>query len=293
MRNKPSEFKAGTSRTLKSDNCDMEKKLAELFTRSGQREGIKKFPFNMDLSSNLQSKMVVNRRDNLQLVNHTQQFAMTLKTHIGKNSIKTEQEEVEVKESQKAVVACDKSPLDLDQKQQNLKAKRKFQQISRSNRGPTIPPKESKLNASSVSTFKRQKSDIDDDNVCLKELVGGKHLKKVPQEYCGKEHNTSLAIILHPFSQPQESKRPSNLPLTSKNKDLTVNSNFSNSHGHGTESGSFENDPNATAIIPLSSLEDMKLNQLKAIAKLHKLPKISKLRKKELIELIVKRQGCQ
>ncbi|PON88381.1 Nucleic acid-binding, OB-fold containing protein [Trema orientale] len=297
MRNKPSEFKASNSRTLKSDNCDKEQKPAELFTKPAQKEGIKSVQLNKDVSSNLQSKMVVNRRDHLQLVTYTQQLAMTSEIHLGKNSIKTKLEEVgesEVEKSQK-VVACDKFRLDLGQKQQSRQAKRKIQSNSQSINGPTLPLAGRKLNASSISASKRQKSDIDDDNVVLKQLIGGKHLKKtIPRDICAKGHNNPLAMIL-PFSQPQESKETSKLPLSSQMKDLTVN--FADSNGHATDSDSFPSDHNAMASVPLSSpshkLDDMKVQELKILAKQYNISKVSKLKKKELVEQIAKRQGCQ
>lgn len=301
MRNEPSdsEFKASTSRTVSSDNCDTEQKIAELITKSTQKESIKNFQLNKDVSLNLRAKMVVNRKDNLELVINSRQFAMTLKNHIGRNSIKTEPEEVEKpedEEPQKALIAYDKFLLELGQKRQSLKAKRKFQSNLQSIRESTLPPTEGKSNASSTSTtFKRRKPDMDDDNVCLNQLIGGKNLKKmVPRNSCAKEHDNPLATIPH-LPQPQETKRTSNMPPSSQMKDLTVNLNFSDSHVHVTDSGPVDNDPNARASVPFSSrsrrLNDMKLPELKTMAKRYNI-KVSKLKKQQLIELIAERQGC-
>lgn len=297
--NKTSEFKVSTSSPAKTDNCDVDQKLIDI-KRTARKEGIKDskaFVLNKFNSSNSWSRTVVNGRDDRQIVTNTQHLALALQAQLGKNTIKAELElgEPVVEESNKAVIAGCKTHLNLDQQLQSPKTKRKFQSDSQSIIGPIFPPTERKLNASSVSAYKRQKSDSVDDNASLKQLMSGKHLKKSAQLECHtKEHGTSLAVAEHSFS-PQESKRTGNLQLNAHMKDSSVNLNVSESLGHATHSGSVDNDPNARALVqlplPIEKLKGMKVQQLKAIAKENDMKNYSKLKKEQLIQFLTERLG--
>lgn len=297
--NKTSEFKVSTSSPAKTDNCDVDQKLIDI-KRTARKEGIKDskaFVLNKFNSSNSWSRTVVNGRDDRQIVTNTQHSALALQAQLGKNTIKAELElgEPVVEESNKAVIAGCKTHLNLDQQLQSPKTKRKFQSDSRSIIGPIFPPTERKLNASSVSAYKRQKSDSVDDNASLKQLMSGKHLKKSAQLECHtKEHGTSLAVAEHSFS-PQESKRTGNLQLNAHMKDSSVNLNVSESLGHATHSGSVDNDPNARALVqlplPIEKLKGMKVQRLKAIAKENDMKNYSKLKKEQLIQFLTERLG--
>ncbi|XP_062117828.1 uncharacterized protein LOC133831507 isoform X2 [Humulus lupulus] len=303
MRSIPAEFNSSTSRTLKSDDCAMEEKVTELCTKIAQNERIN-FPLSKDTSSNSQPRMVVNGRDNVQLVTKTEAFAMTLNNSTVKKSIMTKLNNVgepDVEKSQKAAVVFDNSQLDSSKQQQSQLAKRKFQSNSQSIRETTstfCSTTESNSNGSLGSSLKRLNSVLDEDDVSLVQLMGGKQLKKMGQrDFCAEDHNTSVAIVL-PISQPQQSKRTSNVPRNSEKKDSTVNSNFSDSQRpSATDSGSVDNDPDATLTQLLSGsrrLEDLKLQELKAVARSLKLTKTSKLKKSELIEVIAaKRAECR
>lgn len=303
--NKTSEFKARSLSPAKTENCNMDQKLID-FKRAARKEVFKDskvFVLNEFNSSNPWSKTVMNRQDDLQVVTNTKHLASSLQAQFGKTIIKAEPvvEETINEVSNKAVVLYDKSQLNSGQQPQSRRTKRKFQSDSRSISGHIFCNQASKLNASSVSTFKRLKSDADDDNASLKKLMSGKHLRPALLECQNKDHGTSLAIVEYLFSQPLESKGTTNLPLGTHMKDSSINLNFSVSNRHAAQSGSVNYDPESKPLVQLPTADErlleklrkLKLTELKAIARDRKLKSYSKLKKGPLIQFLAEQLGHQ
>ncbi|GMN55399.1 hypothetical protein TIFTF001_024519 [Ficus carica] len=303
--NKTSEFKASSLSPAKTVNCDMDQKLIDI-KRAARKEVFKDskvFVLNKFNSSNPWSKTVMNNRDDLQVVTNTTHLALSLQAQFGKTIIKAEPvlEEPINEVSNKAVVLYDKSQLNSGQQPQSRRTKRKFQSDSRSIIGHIFRNQDSKLNASSISTFKRLKADADDDNASLKKLMSGKHLRPALLECQNKDNGTSLAIVEYLFSQPLESKGTANLPLGAHMKDSSINLNFSDSNRHAAQSGSVNYDPQSKPLVQLPTADErlleklrkLKLTELKAIARDCKLKSYSKLKKGPLIQFLAEQLGHQ
>ena len=198
--------------------------------------------------------------------------------------------------SQKPFVAFDKSHLNTSLKPQSQRMKRKLQPDSQSIGGQSVPPTKKNYNASSLSTYKRRKDDTDDVDTSLKQLLLGKRSKKSTLlEPSAKEHGTLPIVVQHPLPQPPESNP--NLPLIAHTEELTIDLKFPDPRPNPGNGGSIGNNSNSWALVPAHAptikLTDLRVPDLKDLARRHNLKSFSKLRREELVKFLAERLGYE
>ncbi|KAH7511821.1 hypothetical protein FEM48_Zijuj12G0023200 [Ziziphus jujuba var. spinosa] len=230
------------------------------------------------------------------------------------------------------VVYDKKSHLNVDVKPKTAMGKKKFQTYTKSVQGRTLSAAEIELQTPISKAKRQPKSDIHDDSAPLSQLIVWKPLKKsVQPDHCTKEHGKMVKKEKEQwhnceieFKDPiLESKRKrkhasslpfsagsnvhaSSLPFSAGSNVLAANMDDSVSPSNGTVSGCkalqmvksspLAVDSSGWAIVPVPSatfnFADLKVPELKAIAKKRKLKKFHKLKKKDLIELL-EHPSCQ
>lgn len=311
--NKSSASQLSASRLAKNKNCGVKQKLIGFVPQTSQQEGINDSivpMINKVDSLNSQSKMEVDVRNLLQIATRSQHLELTLEAQIGKGTPETEPKEV--RESQLGSQKSSHSNVGV--KPKSAMGKRKLQTYAKSVRGRTLPSTEIELQTP-ISKAKIQliSDNIDDDSATLNQLIVWKPLKKsVQPDHCAKEHGTMVKKEKKQWQNckievkdpillsKRKRKHTSSLPFSAESKVLAASMDDSVLPSNGTaseckalqmvKSSPSVVDSSAWAIVPVPSAKfnfaDLKVPELKAIAKKQKLKKFHKLKKKDLIELL-------